>query len=159
MRSLLVYLCGPITGLSYREATARREWFAARIREMGHIPLSPMRGKQHLLRRRNLSPEGYEDDVISNARSIVARDSWDVTRSDVLLVDFLDAERVSIGSVMEIAWAWLRHKLVIVLMKKGNLHRHAFIEQCASYIVEDEEKALEILEYAGATLQGEEADE
>lgn len=159
MRQLYVYLCGPITGLSYREATERREMWAARIRELGHIPLSPMRGKQHLLRRRSLSAMGYEDSTISNARSIVARDSWDVLRSDILLVDFLEAEQVSIGSVFEIAWGYLQHKLIIVIMPKGNVHEHAFIEQAAAYIVESDEQALEVLEYAAATLQGSEEEE
>jgi hypothetical protein len=35
----------------------------------------------------------------------MTRDRFDATRCDVLLVNLLGAERVSIGTMMEVAWA------------------------------------------------------
>ena len=151
-RSFMVYLAGPISGLSYDEAVERRRAAARRLAELGHVTVSPMRGKEHLRRVRKLRPEGYRHPA-STAHAIVERDSWDVKRCDVLLADLTGARIVSIGTVAEIAWGWLLHKYVIVVMEQENVHRHAFIEQCASLVCETTDEAVEaiaVLAAAGA---------
>ncbi len=49
----------------------------------------------------------------------------------------LSAQKVSIGTVMEIAWAKAFQIPVIVIMEKeGNLHDHPMIRDCIGFRVE-----------------------
>jgi len=141
-----VYLSGPITGCSYRGATDWRTALTETLHLSGHRVLNPMRGKDYLLGCRKLSPLGEPDHELSTVHAIVSRDSNDVLRCDVMLVNFLGATQVSIGSVFELAWGWLQHKYVIVVMEAENPHRHGFVEQCASIVTDSLDEALHYLE-------------
>jgi hypothetical protein len=58
----------------------------------------------------------------------------------------LGAETVSIGTVMEISWAWsFRNPIVLVMEKEGNIHEHAMIREACPFRVETLEEAIEVL--------------
>ena len=57
-------------------------------------------------------------------------------RCDLLFVNFLNAEKPSLGSVMEIAWADALHKPIILAMESGNVHEHAMILGACGFRVE-----------------------
>jgi len=137
----IAYLCGPMTGLTFEQADEWRQ----RVREelAGKCEcLSPLRGKTGVLRKRaRFNPEG-EPTLLCHPHEILARDSNDVKSCDIVLANFLGATEVSIGSIMEVAWGWLLGKYVVVIMEKDNPHRHGFIEECASVVVEDLDLAL-----------------
>lgn len=143
-----VYLAGPIRGLSYKDCTDWREYYAEKVREMGHVPLSPMRGKEFLSRVRKIKGE-YPDHPMSSGRGIYGRDCFDVRHCEVTLARLLDAEEASIGTCMEIQRAHDHGRYALVVMEKNNVHRHPFIEQAASLVVETDEEALEVLEILG----------
>lgn len=62
----------------------------------------------------------------------------------MILVNFLGAKKVSIGSVMEITWADAWRKPIIIVMEKDNVHAHAMIKEVAGFIVSDLDEAIAI---------------
>lgn len=140
MSSKLTYLAGPITGASYDEATEWRTDAIARLAKHGIVGLSPMRGKAYLSGLDEIGD--HYDEILSTAKGIVARDRWDCQRSDVVIVNFVGAGRVSIGSVMEIAWADAARVPIVLAMEKGNIHEHAMINEVIGFRTQTLDEAL-----------------
>jgi nucleoside 2-deoxyribosyltransferase len=143
-----VYLAGPITGLDYEGATDWR-YAATRLLAPEIKALSPMRGKEYLSHVKEFTMDGdrYSPfSVMSSNRGIMTRDRWDATRCDVLLVNLLGAKRVSIGTVMEIAWAdAVRTPIVCIMEPEGNPHEHGMILEAIGFRVPGLEEALHII--------------
>lgn len=146
-----VYLAGPITGLTFGECTEWREYVKPRLAvaqglETGIVGWSPMRAKDYLLEAGKLSgrAEAYDMYVLSTAKGITYRDSWDVATCDLVLVNLLGAEAVSIGTVLEIGMAWTQRKPTIVVMEEGNVHHHAMLDTMAGWITDDLDYAVEL---------------
>jgi nucleoside 2-deoxyribosyltransferase len=143
MKEFLLYCAGPITGVSYGESTDWREYVASKLPP--HIKaVSPMRGKKYLANENNIK-DSYEEYPLSSQKGITCRDRMDVMRCDMILVNFLGANKVSIGSVMEIGWADAWRKPIIVVMEKDNVHSHAMIREVAGYIVSNLDEAIKIV--------------
>lgn len=53
----------------------------------------------------------------------------------VLFVNLLGAEKPSLGTVMEIAWADLSRTPVLAVMEAGNVHEHAMVSQAIDFKV------------------------
>jgi nucleoside 2-deoxyribosyltransferase len=140
-----VYLAGPISGCDYNTATDWREQVTEDLAKYGIQGMSPMRCKSYL---KDLADLGVEDvhkmNATSTARGIMTRDRYDCTNCDVLLVNFLGAKRISVGTVMEIAWADLCRTPTIVAMEKDNIHRHAMVDEAVGFRVDTLEEAVEI---------------
>lgn len=124
-----VYLAGPITGLSYGQTVDWREDFASRLPNW-IIPLSPMRGKAYLKHEAEIADK-YDDAVMSTAKAITTRDRWDVQRSDVMVANLLGAERVSIGTMIELGWADSARVPIVLVMEERNPHNHAIVREVA----------------------------
>jgi nucleoside 2-deoxyribosyltransferase len=144
-----VYLAGPITGLTFEGCTDWRNTVRDAVHENIQT-LSPLRGKQYLQERciagNGVVGMSYEEYPLSSKRGINTRDHWDVLRCDVVFVNFLGAEKVSIGTVMEIAWAHAYKKPVIIVMEKGNIHEHAMLDECTGFRVETLQAGIDVLE-------------
>lgn len=142
----LVYLAGPITGLNYTGCTDWRAYAKESLAKDGIHGLSPMRAKEYLASLPVISGTGEEYahmSVISQPRGVATRDRYDATRCDVLLVNLLGAKQVSIGTVMEIAWADLKRIPIVLAMEKtGNPHEHMMINEVYGYRVESLDDAL-----------------
>lgn len=153
--SKLVYLSGPITGLSYDGCTDWREYAVKSLAEAGLTGLSPLRAKTYLQGIEKIG-DSYEDIALSCSRGITTRDRWDTIRSDVLLVNLLGAERVSIGTVIEMAWADLSRVPIILVIEpsvleatgttpsQGNVHEHAMVREMAGFRVETLDEGIHI---------------
>ena len=144
-----VYLAGPITGCTYGDCTDWRGWVIDNLPQ-GIVGLSPMRHKEYLLERTSGADLGhvadqYPDFVLSSQRGIFARDHWDCKRCDALLVNMQDAERVSIGTVMEIAWAHAYGKPIVLIMEDGSIHDHSMLREACPFRVKDLDEAVEVL--------------
>jgi nucleoside 2-deoxyribosyltransferase len=146
-REKTVYLAGPITGLSYGECTDWREKAVARLAEEGIKGLSPMRAKEYLSHLTTISGHGREYShlgVFATPRGVMTRDRFDCTRCDVLLVNLLGAKIVSIGTVMEIAWADAKRiPIVVAIEKEGNPHEHMMVNEAIGFRLDDLGEALE----------------
>lgn len=96
----VVYLCGPINGCTDDEATTWRDAFA---RIWPHDTLDPMVRDYR----------GIED---VSLREIVVLDKKDVRNSDVILVNYI---KPSVGTAMEVFYAWTLGKPVVVWCESG----------------------------------------
>lgn len=148
MANRQVYLAGPITGLDYKGSTDWRKIAKHELNRHGIGGLSPMRGKEYLAALGVLSGTGEEYahlSVISNSRGVMTRDRYDATRCDVLLVNLLGAKSVSVGTVMEIAWADLKRiPIVVAIEATGNPHEHMMLSEAYGYRVPSLQEALHI---------------
>lgn len=139
-----VYLAGPITGTTYGECTDWRE-YARKLLETDIACFSPMRGKTYLLNETSVK-DTYDQIVLSSQRGIFARDSFDCRRCDAILVNLTGAVRVSIGTVMEIAWANAHNKVIVLVMEKeGNIHEHAMLREACPFRVETLDEGLSLI--------------
>lgn len=132
--SFKVYLAGPITGQDYKGATSWYDEVALHLRS--HLSESdrdkinlykPMRGKAYLSKEEQIA-DSYSDFTMSSINGINVRDFNDVKTADVILANFLTSgTRVSIGTVMEIAWARSMQKPIVIVMERGNVHDHGML--------------------------------
>ena len=123
-----VYLSGPITGLTYDEGDDWRQYVTKKF-NANITPLNPLRCKEWA------RDHGVIDDTTGDKHPWMAsdafigtRDHWDTTRSDICLVNLLDAKAVSVGTVLEIGMARARNVPIILVMEdEGNCHEHGMV--------------------------------
>lgn len=137
----LVYLAGPITGLSYNGATDWRDAAKNKLDDHHILGLSPLRAKDYLLGETTIG-DSYEDSILSCQKGITARDRFDCQRCDVVLLNLLGAERVSIGSMIEIGWADSARVPVVSVFEEGSLHDHAMVREISGFIASNMDDAL-----------------
>ncbi len=138
-----VYLAGPISGLTFADSEDWRGYVAERLPP--HIQaLSPLRAKDYL-KSRGVLAGAYDEHPLSTAKGITTRDRFDVMRSDLVLFNLLGARQVSIGTVMEIAWADAFRKPSVVAIEPGNVHWHQMVEMCSGFMVPDLDQAIELV--------------
>jgi nucleoside 2-deoxyribosyltransferase len=138
-----LYLCGPITGVPVFAATAwRRKVIAALGREARII--DPTRDVAETVRRcESVTTQKLTLDRFLHGKRTVARDRFDIRRSDLVLACFLGAKAVSIGAVGEIFWADAMGKPVIVVREDDNVHNHDMLNELAGWIFGDLDAAIE----------------
>ena len=145
MNEPVIYLAGPITGLYYDEATdwrAPQSDFVARLEALGWEVRSPMRDKEEFKIKGRLSPYFDEGDAA------VRRDLQDIRDAAIVLLNVKGAERVSLGSMAEMGYAFAQHKFIIGVREEGNPHGHIFMDFMCDRIETDLESALlRIVEY------------
>jgi nucleoside 2-deoxyribosyltransferase len=143
-----VYLAGPITGLTYDEGQDWREYAKAWLDAEGIDGYSPLRAKTHLRAIGVLDSAGKPDsaylgmNALSEPQGITARDRFDCTGRDLVLVNFLGAKTASIGTCIELGWADASRTPIVIAMEEDNLHRHAMVNMVAGFIVPSLEEAL-----------------
>lgn len=147
------YLAGPIKGCSYDGATDWRDK-ACSLLSSGRSDrriqgMSPMRGKSYLkghaaVGQDELLKDSYEQYPLSTNAAILCRDHRDCTTCDAIIVNLLGAKRVSIGTVMEIAWGMHARVPVIVIIEKdgSNVHEHGLMLQACNFRVSTLEEAV-----------------
>lgn len=132
-----VYLSGAITGLSYGDATDWRFEAKKELKKHGLFGLSPMRGKEYLSHVQKFEGQGQyaKHGPLSTPRGINSRDRFDCINSDALLVYLLGTPKVSIGTVLEIAWAHLSPRRIPIFVviedyiddTNKNIHEHVML--------------------------------
>lgn len=140
-----VYLSGPIAGLNYDKTLNWRDYVSNILKFSGISFFSPMRYKEFL---QNHKLGGFDDTIpLTSSKGIMIRDFFDCKRSDLIFVNLLDAKIVSIGTVMEIGWAYCMQKPIILVIEDiGNIHdNHPMITEATSYRVNTLDKGMEIL--------------
>jgi len=140
--SKLVYLAGPITGLSYDGAVNWRTDLIEKLKPL--FGLSPMRNKDYLRKEKHLAAEGYNIHALSTNKGILTRDSFDCKRANLVIAYLDEAKEVSIGTVMEIGMAYIARVPIITVMKKGNIHWHGMVIEASGWIVDTLDEAVEI---------------
>ena len=121
-----VYLAGPITRQDYSGANDWRDEVVTQLIPFSISGYSPMRGKAYLSKVKEIE-DAYSDYTMSSITGINVRDYNDCKTAGALLVNFLPAKKVSIGTVMEIAWARAFQIPIVIVMEKGNIHEHGML--------------------------------
>lgn len=146
-----VYLAGPITGLTYDGCTDWRDHASKELAAQGITCYSPMRAKEYLRSEGRLIGS-YEDHPTATAKGITARDRFDVQTCDLVLMNLLGAERVSIGTMIEVGWADAWRKPIVlaiekpkwfVFLRKKNIHDHPMLSEIASFVVHSLAEAID----------------
>lgn len=148
MQRPLVYLAGGIAGLRGFEATDWRMEVAEQLERRGVETLDPMRRKGILNGPGRISTNfaHYANEgAFFTSRGIMVRDFTDVKRCDALLVNLRTSEKPSLGTVMELAWAYAFQKpAVVVIEADGNPHDgHPMIHEAIPFRVETLEEGID----------------
>ena len=140
-----IYFARPITGLDYETVANSYEDTKDVLQGYGYGHVyHAFCAKGHLKNETCFKADRYEDPLTCN-HAITLRDRWMVLQSDVLYLNIVGATRVSIGSIMELAWAFDHGKHCVVAMEKDNPHRHAFVLEAAHVVFETDSEALDYL--------------
>jgi hypothetical protein len=143
-----VYLAGPISGCSYEGATDWREYVISNLPDSIR-GLDPMRGKKYLKDEvsldSKLQEDVYTEAAETRAKGVLTRDRFDVMRSDLIFVNLLRAKRVSIGTVMEIAWADIWRIPVVVVMEEDNIHQHGMLTEAVGFIIDNLDDGIQLI--------------
>lgn len=144
----LVYLAGGIAGLPGADATNWRKHAAAVLADSDVETLDPMRAKQALGAQARISTDfrDYaERGAFFTSRGIMTRDFNDVKRCDALLVNLLGLEKPSLGTIMELAWAYaLQKPAVVAIEATGNPHDgHPMIHEATPFRVTTLDEAID----------------
>lgn len=145
MRGNLVYLAGPITGLSFQGCTDWREYATKELAKAGIRGLSPMRAKHYLAHLQSISGTGEEYaelGVLSTQKSVAARDRFDTRTADLVLMNLLGAEKVSIGTMIEAGWADAFRVPIVLVIEPTNIHHHMMLREIAGFVVPTLDEAL-----------------
>lgn len=122
MKDKVVYLCGPINGCTDSECKDWREYAKKRLPQT----LDPMR-------------RDYRGKEVDSSRAIVELDKIDVASSDVLLVYY---DKPSVGTSMEILYAWERGKTVVIALSRP-MNISPWLEYHAHHVAESIDGAIE----------------
>jgi len=139
-----IYCVHPISGLPPELVFNYYDGVRFRLKDQGWDVFTPMVGKNQLCCDVAFKAEGYGTPISSN-HAIFGRDQWMVRQSDVIYANLMCADNVSIGSMMELAWASMLGKHVVVAMGANNVHRHAFVLEAATLVFDNEEEAEDYL--------------
>ena len=143
-----MYLAGGIAGLAGVDAVEWRGIAMLALASRDIESLDPMRAKLHLAHQKRIS-ENFNDyanaGVFFTSRGIMTRDFNDVQRCDALLVNLLGAKKPSLGTIMELAWAYALQKPAVVAIEAiGNPHdNHPMISAAMPFRVTTLDEAID----------------
>lgn len=154
-----VYLCGPITGLSYNQARYGWRKTIYDLLSPDIEVFSPLRQEGHLSEVQRISHKDYPENPITTGRGIVAKDLLDVRQSDLIIANLKaiqidpsipeeEVERIqaaSVGSIAEISWSYILNKPVLLIIEAtGNVHDKLFLTEQVSWRTDNVEQAAEM---------------
>lgn len=119
-----VYLCGPIAGCTDEEC---KDWREA-AKQRGFNCIDPMR-------------RDYRGKELQYYKEIVEDDKIDILMADAILVNYV---KPSVGTSMEIIYAWMHHKPIIMVAAKGAVIS-PWLKYHSTTIVESFAEAFELL--------------
>jgi nucleoside 2-deoxyribosyltransferase len=140
-----VYLAGPISGLTYAGAQEWRDEFTRRI-DPRIKAYSPLRGKDYLA---NMGPlEGsYKEFPLSTDKGMTTRDRYDCMGADLVVFYLLGAQRISIGTMIEVGWCdAARRPAILVIEDSGNPHDYPMVRENVQFRVNNLDDAIKIAE-------------
>jgi nucleoside 2-deoxyribosyltransferase len=139
-----VYLSGPITGFSQSTARDWRQHVSNRLAP-GLVAVDPMRDAVDATIVSNLQlDDAARLEHLRHGKEILERNRSDIARCDLVLANFLGADRASIGAIGEVFWADAFRKPVIVVREShGNIHDHGMINAIAARTFDNLDAAID----------------
>lgn len=105
-----------------------------------------MRAKEYLSHLENIDKTGNRQyGILSGGKAIVARDRNDVLTCDAVLMNLSGADKVSIGTMIEVGWADAFRKPIVLVLEKDNPHVHDMVTEIAGFRVGTLEDGIHII--------------
>lgn len=136
-----IYLVGFISGEHMKECVEWRKKIVMHYRALDWdiIFLDPLNGKD----LESIDKEGLNSNIPQKA--FLHRDYKCVTEADLIIANMntFGSTRPSIGSIYEMAWAWVLRKPLILITKDSIYKDHPFTKDTYSVVVESVEELIE----------------
>src|SRR5258708_5454644 len=117
-----------------------------RLAGIGIMGISPLRCEPLIGERYGT---GYNDPRFGTPRAIASKNFMDVQRCDMTLCyfpeDLTEAYGVSLGTVVELAWAKALSKPTILISKHPKVIKHPVLDACAGWKLDDLDTAFEVI--------------
>lgn len=141
-----IYLAGFISGQEYEKCAERFRKKQAIFKAHGFEVFMPLTSQKHLRVGFQIESKGYTEPPAKD-HAIFERDKWMVEQADIIFVDMIgDETKVSIGMMMELAWASLLGKHTVACLKPDNpFHHHAFVYEAVDVLFEDRDEAIQYI--------------
>lgn len=140
-----VYLAGPVTDCTEGEAKDWREVVRERLHVYGIRSISPVRCEPARGERYTLS---NQDPRFGTARAIASKNFADVQMCDMALCympQSMMKRRLSLGTLVELAWAHALRKPTILVSEYPLLMDHPVVQACANWPLSTLDEACEVL--------------
>lgn len=151
-----IYLAGPIMGCDKGEANDWRRYVDnelvkktdGRLRGISPLRCEPLVGDRYTA--------VYADPKFGTARAIGSKNFADVQRCDMTLAYFpalslegdtdgVNLRMPSLGTIIEIGWAFALRKPTIVVTNDKRIYDHPVVNTCAGWLLEDLDDGVEVL--------------
>lgn len=147
MGQKFVYLAGPILNTTNAEANDWRRDVDIRLGDSGEaiVAISPLRceplhGEKYTA--------NYPDARFGTARAISSKNKYDIRACDLVLAYLPKpppGRHQSFGTIIEIAWADMLGKPVIVVTDDPEVLEHPVINACAGWLLGTLDEGLEVV--------------
>jgi len=140
-----IYLAGPITAKTIKEANDWRDDVIAKLAVRGIIGVSPLRCEPPRGERYTLSDA---DPKFGTARAIASKNVSDVRDCKLTLAylpTVLNDPWPSLGTICELSWAHMLGKPTILVSDDRRITEHPVINANAGWIVGTLDEAVEII--------------
>lgn len=124
-----VYLGGKIGGRTYWECAGERARAKQALEERGIKVINPLRGKDYL---EGKTISRFEKPGGMDIAEIIARDKYDLKRSDLLLI--LTGDEVSDGTWLEFGYAKYKLEIPVVMIAPTRIGQYGWSNHEADYI-------------------------
>jgi len=118
-----VYLSGPMGGCTFKEMSTWREYVATKLD-------SPT--LKCIIPTRSFSAKFIPKET---DKWINRRDYFDCVRSQCLLVNFIGMKSLSIGTIMEIAWAYQKQINIVCVCEPDGPQNHPMLKDSITHEV------------------------
>lgn len=144
LTTMKIYLCGPITGSSEEGIVTWREKVMELLPQHVEVLDPALAVYDATPACAHIENSTEELLRLKHGLLVVDRNKHMIQTSDVVLANFLKAERASIGSIGELFWAnAFRVPIVVVREPTGNVHDHAMLNAIASMVTDNLESGCE----------------
>lgn len=140
-----IYLAGPIIGCNKGQANDWRDYVNNELPD-NIIGVSPLRCEPRIGRKYKAT---YEDDPrFGTAMAIKAKNEFDTRNCDLVLAYLpkeMNDKRPSYGTVIEMAWAYMIDKPVMLVTDDKFMKTHPLIQSVSSWMLDDLDQAVETI--------------
>ena len=144
-----LYLAGPISGLTYEQATIDRSTDAAinEFKLAGYTPLNPLDGYESLAGKGKL-PVEFEELIDGSAEEAVFADLHMIDISAAVFANYSQEAGPSLGTAAEIGYAYAKNKPIVTLLPYSagyGANTHPFITNLSTVVTATWNEAMEAL--------------
>ena len=148
-----IYLAGPISGLTKEEAFGWRDCLKNKLEYLPNVRVFAPEQVDFLEGHGDGSASYLQEVDRQRGEEAAQKDFNAICCSNIVLFNLLYTRKVSVGTLIEMGWAFTLGKYVLVVLQPGTVYDHSFVHWCANRIVETVDEAIEeILTLSGVGI-------